>query len=439
MATSTVSREPLMEDAAAVVTRRGLAEATGCGMLVARDAAEAGATGPGEVDRSTHEPERSSERWGGANTHLPAGKGKRPHLVIARAEHINNPTIHQILRPRAPAPPSDATVLISYFGLCTYTLETQWRCTSRRTTTNSSSILPPSLHTLSKALQKTLSPLPPILTIVCLGLLLLTTITLAFVTPLAGTRWTILEKVYLGIGLLAVVIGVFSAVLFHQSGLVASVILNSVQEGKGGGVSARKGGSGIAVAWAAVFFEAVGFLGIVWLVLCGSGGTGTDRDGGGGSAALSIFSRVFGGKKDEQGQELGEGMGRGRNSPTFPQNVPPAPRSDDITIEAPTEARRDVHPLRGNFQSENHLSSGGINRGTERVLSVGSVSTVSALSDRGSVRGADGGRQESTISTVSDMTAVMGAGSAGKGRLESDRVQNMRRGNSPFPGGWNMI
>ena len=217
---------------------------------------------------------------------------------------------------------------------------------------------------------------------------------------------------------------------------MASVILNSVQEGKDGGVSARKGGSGIAIAWAAVFFEAVGFLGVVWLVL---GGIGTNRDGGGESAVLSIFSRVFGGKKDEQGQELGEGMGRGRNSPTFPQNVHPAPRSDDITIEAPVEVRRDVHPLRGNFQRGDHLSSGVVDRGMERVLSVGSVSTVSALSDRGSVRGADGGRQESTISTVSDMTAVMGAGSAGKGRLESERVQNMRRGNSPFPGGWNMI
>ena len=249
----------------------------------------------------------------------------------------------------------------------------------------------------------------------------------------------ILERVYLGVGLSAVVIGVFSAVLFYQSGLVAFAVLDSVHGGRGGGLSARKGGSGIAVAWAAVFFEAVGFLGIVWLVLYGSGGGSTDGDGDGGSAASSIFSRVFGRKKDEQGQELGEGVGRGRNSPTFPQRVHPAPRSGEITIGAPIEVRREVHPLRGNFEPENHPPSRGADRDMERMLSVGSVSTVSALSDRGSARGADGGRQESTISAVSDMTTVMGAGSAGRERLGSERVQNMRRGNSPFPGGWNMI
>jgi len=463
VATSTVSREPLTAEEVAAVRRRGLvasawatpasgedgrriltvrngAEATGCGALVARDAAEAtGATGLGEVDGSTHEPERNFERWGGVNTHPPAGKGKRPHLVIPRAEYINNPTIHQILRPRASAPSSNATILISYFGLCTYTPETLWRCTSRRTAANSSSLLPPPLHALSKALQKTLSPIPPIITIICLGLLLLTTITLAFVPPLSGIRWVILERVYLGVGLLTVVTGVFSAVLFYQSGLVAFAVLDSLHEGKPSGVSVRKGGSGIAVAWAAVFFEAVGALGVVWLVLYGPGEAGTDEDGDGGSTPLSIFSRVFGGKKDEQGQELGEGVGRGSNSPTFPQNVHPALRSGDITIGAPLEVRRDVHPLRGNFQPENHLPSRRADREVERVLSVGSVSTVSALSDRGSIRGADGGRQGSAISAVSDMTTVREAGSAGRGRLESERVRNMRRGNAPFPGGWNMI
>jgi len=413
---------------------------SGSPTLAVRDGAEAtGATGLGEIDRSAHGPERNSERRGAVNAHPPAGKGKRPPLVIPRAEHTNNPTIHQIVRPRAPTPPSDATILISYFGLCTYTPETQWHCTSHRTTANSSSPLPPPLHALSRGLQKTLSPLPPILAIICLGLLLITTITLAFVTPLTGTLLVILERVYLGVGLSAVVIGAFSAVLFYQSGLVAFAVLDSVHGGRGGRISARRGGSGIAVAWAAVFFEAVGFLGIVWLVLYGSGGGGTDRDGDGGSAALSIFSRVFGGKKDEQGQELGEGVGRGRNSPTFPQSVHPAPRSRDITIGAPIEVRREVHPLRGNFQPENHLPSRGADRDMERMLSVGSVSTVSALSDRGSARGADGGRQKSTISAVSDMTTVTGAGSAGRGRLGSERVQNMRRGNAPFPGGWNMI
>ncbi|PWW80146.1 hypothetical protein C7212DRAFT_340694 [Tuber magnatum] len=432
VATSTVSRAPLTTEAMVAVTRGGGA------LAVRGPAVPTGAAGPREVGGPVYEPERIFERRERANVHPPAGKGKRPHLTVPRTEHVSSPKIHQILRPRASQLYSNATVLVSYFGLCTYTPETQWHCTSRRTVGNSSSPLPPPLHVLSKALQKALSPLPPILTITSLGLLLLMTIALIFVAPRAGTHRTILGQVYLGVGLLAVVAGVFSAVLFCQSGLLVFAVLDGMQLGGDGRVSVRKGGSGIAVAWAAVFFDAVGFLGVLWLVLFASGDI-TDRGSDGGSVGSSIFARIFGGKKDEQGQELEEDIGRGRNSPDLPQDVHLGLRGGDITISAPMEVRRDVHPLRGNFRRESHPPSRevGGGRGMERTLSVGSVSSVSALSDSSSVRGANGGRQESTISAVSDITTV--AGSAGGARLGNGGVQNMRRGNSPFPGGWNMI
>ncbi|KAG0632855.1 hypothetical protein HOY80DRAFT_1026699 [Tuber brumale] len=451
VATSTVDKESLAAKAAVVLPRRGLVGSTWATpaswggesqTLVVRDPAEATRAGElGKVGGSMYEHEHNFERRGRVNIRPSAGEGKRPHLAIPRAEHINNPTIHQILRPRASSLSSNTTILISYFGLCTYTPKTQWHCTSRRDAADPSSQIPPHLRSLSKALQKTLSPLPPILTIISLGLLLLTTIALAFVKPLQAAHRTILGQVYLGVGLLAVVAGVFSAVLFYQSGLVVFAVLDGMQVGGGGGVTARKGGSGIAVAWAAVLFEVVGFLCLVWLVLCASEDASTDRDGDGGCLGLSIFSRVFGRKKDGQDQELGEDMARGRNSPAIPEDVRPALRGGDITISAPMEVRREVHPLRGNFQREGHppLRVVGGERGRERVLSASSVSSVSALSDSSSVRGADGGRQESTISTVSDVTTIREVGGGGRGRMESERMQNLRRGNSPFPGGWNMI
>ncbi|KAG0125733.1 hypothetical protein HOY82DRAFT_616159 [Tuber indicum] len=448
VATSTVHKEPLTSKTAGVLPRRGLVAGTwatpasggGSQTLAVRDPAEAtGTAGLGEIGGSMYEHEGYFERRGRVNIR-PTGKGKRSHLVIPRAEHISNPTIHQILRPRASPLSSNATILISYFGLCTYTTKTQWHCTSHRGASDPSSPLPPRLRALSKALQKTLSPAPPILTIISLGLLLLMTIALIFVKPLGATR-KILGQVYLGVGLLAVVTGVFSAVLFYQSGLVVFAVLDGMQVNGGGGLTARKGGGGIAVAWAAVLFEAVGFLGLVWLVSCASEDSSTDRDGDGGCMGLSVFGRVFGRKKDDQGQELGENMARGGNSLAVPENIHPALRSGNITISAPMEVRREVHPLRGNFQRENHPPPGEVGGGreTRRVLSASSVSSVSALSDSSSVRGVDGGRYEGTISTVSDVSTVRGAGGGGRGRMESERAQNLRRGNSPFPGGWNMI
>ncbi|RPB03360.1 hypothetical protein L873DRAFT_1841329 [Choiromyces venosus 120613-1] len=448
VATNTIPGEPLTADAAAAVTKRGLIvdagtavaslKTGGCETLVLRDGAQA--TGcvtlalrnaPEATALDTESPERARKRWERASANPPAGKGKRPHIVIPRGESTNNPNIHQILRFRdsSPSSTSNATILISYFGLCTYTPETQWQCNTHRAGANSSTILPPTLYALSKALQKTLSPVPPILAIMCLGLLLLTTVALALVNPLVGTRGRILGQVHLGVGLFAIVAGIFTAVLFWRTVIVVFAVLDGMQAEGNGGVIAEKGGSGIAVAWAAVFFEALGFLGTAWLVLCADEGeAGGDEEGTGG---LSIFSRIFRrkDKEEEQAHELGEIIRQGgRNSPTFPQNVYPGLRGGDITIGPPLEVRRDVHPLRGTFQRE-------------RELSVGSVSSVSTLSDRSRLPGpaGAGGRQQSTISTISDVTTVRGASNAGRGRLESERYQSMRKGNSPFPGGWNKI
>lgn len=220
-----------------------------------------------------------------------------------------------------------SVVLVSYFGVCASNTTTGWSCTKKRHRAETLGGSPPKFLKLGGSLQGAISPLPPIIAVTLQGSLLILSCFLGFRSS-AGLH-TKLGKVFLLLSFAAFNASVFTAVLFQSAaGMIYSAFIASET------MVVSKGSSGIALAWAGVFFTTLAMAGVILLALLADPPQETNNHAGG----LSLMSRVF----DKGGQ-------RERDI-----EMPPV-RDTSVRRDGPSlvrNERRDPHPQRGNSRPE---------------------------------------------------------------------------------------
>lgn len=268
---------------------------------------------------------------------------RQPELAVRALDTTNNDDEGSI-------------VIMSYFGVCASNTTTDWGCTKKRHQAGTIEGSPPKFLDLGRSLQGAISPVPPIIAVTLQGALML--FSLAFGFKSSTNLRTRLEKTFVILAFATFCASFFTAILFQSAaGMIYSAFTTSET------IVVSKGSSGIALAWAGVFFTSLAMAGAIAIVLLADVPQNAKNN-----AKTSSMSNFFNrGARQERDIE-----------------VPPAHHSS-LRCKNLTPASgegRELHPQRGNLRPE----------AQDR--------------DRG---------------------------------VYLERVDNMRRGNSSFGNGWNMI
>ncbi|KAI5844485.1 hypothetical protein DFP73DRAFT_584935 [Morchella snyderi] len=177
------------------------------------------------------------------------------------------------------------TVLISYFGICSRSRSSLMSCVKSRTDPKKLDPSTIEIIRLGASIQGALSPYPPIIALTTQGVLTLLSIFTAC-RPGVVNLTSKLGQLLALLAFSAFSLTFITAILFQ---FASSIVYGTLSTHPA--VVPFKGGSGIALAWAAVLFAGLGMAGVVLLLV--TGGSGSHRQGNGRMKDFELGGSLF--------------------------------------------------------------------------------------------------------------------------------------------------